>query len=724
MSLSGLQYRIDIYDEGFNGTPVTLLGGPQPFVTNEDSSDDFFAPVRTQTGTIQVCTAIPGGGMLRLDDILPANNIARPVRLMRGTTVEWQGFLSCEAYSQQYTSVPQILDLPVISVLEAMASVQLDQTRSTGFTTINAAMYNALNEIAVQCGMTCFTHINYSQTDKQIFTKYIDQTVLFKLKEYCNDTGVTYAIEGLSTKDALSRICAFMGWTAREQGTQLYLERHGEQFGMRRDTLSNFNSSFDTNATNAALVTQNMSALTWRGADHKRSISQGAKSVQVAAKVDDYQLGVAVSSTPKTSLAENPAARSLAGWGWVNANTIRDYYSNVDMRSLYIRYIVPQNIYDDNVDLTIINSAAALNYANTVSWVAVAWYTNFDDIINDHAPGTYYDYATAFLCMLYVNGRESDHKEGLLVFGTPIHLYYDQQGYYIDVDQYGIEQANYIYKQRSMLNFRASEGFVRLNIQMSAYVTSTGIRTSIEHPASMGLTIAIQFGNQWARKNGNTYSWGSTFATILLPIDSDGKGPQNYDGSTEEKDGLFIPITSDMSGEVTLYIYNEVDGYFRPTVQTVGNITGFFISSLDIDYTPLKDSLRVGSGENKYFRMLGTNFRDEIVVNCDLATSVNNNPSPSLVMDSASEQTTYLDYKTGASTTEARRPEKDLIDRLAAYYGASRQRVELEVAHPTTALPLLKLNGINDGKKYLPLAESRDWAEDKSTLTCFETVNS
>jgi hypothetical protein len=62
-----------------------------------------------------------------------------------------------------------------------------------------------------------------------------------------------------------------------------------------------------------------------------------------------------------------------------------------------------------------------------------------------------------------------------------------------------------------------------------------------------------------------------------------------------------------------------------------------------------------------------------------------------------------------------------LLNRLAAYYGAARQRLELEVAHPTAApLPLLKLNGINDGKVYLPLSESRDWQTNVCKLQCFE----
>ena len=101
VSLSGTQYRVDIYDEG-TFTPVQLTAGPTPFVTDEDNSDDFFAPVRSQTGIIEVVTKLPNGGTLDINDMLPANNIDHPVRLVSISgsteTIEWQGFMSCEAY--------------------------------------------------------------------------------------------------------------------------------------------------------------------------------------------------------------------------------------------------------------------------------------------------------------------------------------------------------------------------------------------------------------------------------------------------------------------------------------------------------------------------------------------------------------------------------------------------------------------------------------------------
>ena len=137
-SIQGVQYRVDIYDEG-EFTPVQLTPGETPFVTKEDASDDVFHPVRSQTGTIEVCTLMPDGNYITLDDLLPANNIARPVKLWRilgggaAGVLEWQGFLSCEAYDQDYTGIPQILDLPVISVLEAMDSIEVELSESMAF---------------------------------------------------------------------------------------------------------------------------------------------------------------------------------------------------------------------------------------------------------------------------------------------------------------------------------------------------------------------------------------------------------------------------------------------------------------------------------------------------------------------------------------------------------------------------------------------------------------
>ena len=179
-----------------------------------------------------------------------------------------------------------------------------------------------------------------------------------------------------------------------------------------------------------------------------------------------------------------------------------------------------------------------------------------------------------------------------------------------------------------------------------------------------------------------------------------------------------------MSGEVVLEVWPNVSifgNYFQQWVCEA------FFKQLSVDYIPLTDDALTDRSENHYFRLLGTNFRDEISINTDLASWLNNQPSPSIIRigTGAGQAMTMLNYGSTESP-DLRRPEVDLLNRLATYYGAARQTLDLITKHPVVnnapaVLPLLKLNGINDGKVYLPLSESRDWRTDECTLKCFET---
>ena len=218
-------YRVDIYDEqdGSWSGITELQAGEKPFVTTEDASEDFFYPVRTQTGTLQVCTLLPGttDQYITLDDLLPANNIARPVRLINldnSNAIEWQGFLSCEAYSQDYTGIPQNLDLPVISVLEAMKSYNMPWNRINivGGNNIQTFIYDLLLKFYNNTEVQVTTQ--YSGASSDILSKYIfmSQYISYEGDE-ANGT-FSYIYNTASIHDVLADICKFMGWCLREVG--------------------------------------------------------------------------------------------------------------------------------------------------------------------------------------------------------------------------------------------------------------------------------------------------------------------------------------------------------------------------------------------------------------------------------------------------------------------------------------------------------------------------
>ena len=172
-----------------------------------------------------------------------------------------------------------------------------------------------------------------------------------------------------------------------------------------------------------------------------------------------------------------------------------------------------------------------------------------------------------------------------------------------------------------------------------------------------------------------------------------------------------------MTGEVYVYVYPKLTG--MPWNGGYGSLEVFMmlIKTLDVEYVSINEELRTDRSENSYVRETSKAFRDTLDLSLDLASDANNLKQASLLWNNATTPAKLITLN-GQSI----RPEVDLLNRLAAYYGAARQRLELEVAHPTAApLPLLKLNGINDGKVYLPLSESRDWQTGVCKLTCFET---
>jgi hypothetical protein len=267
--------------------------------------------------------------------------------------------------------------------------------------------------------------------------------------------------------------------------------------------------------------------------------------------------------------------------------------------------------------------------------------------------------------------------------------------------------TNHLFEIRSIIEHTLEKGTLKITGgSMSFYGSS-----DYDYGRGGGLPMDKIFQAKMSLSIGNKYwngtSWGDTFAAFEVNTALD---PNEYT----------IPIDSRMTGEVKMRIYCDV---YRPTT-AYHYYTDVFFYDLALDYEmDDQGGILNDRGENHYFRLLGTNFRDEISVNVDMASSLNNIPSPSLLYTGSDNTVpiTTIQYLKTASTTEYRRPEVDLLNRLATYYGAARQRLELEVAHPTAApLPLLKLNGINDGKVYLPLSESRDWQTDVCKLTCFE----
>jgi len=146
-SLDDEDYTLEIYDRtGYQGDTVELTGGPHPFVTQEDDSEDFYTPIRTQSGNIEFVVTDPD--IVR--QMIPAKATDHQVVLWKGAEVGtreacWLGYISSEMFTQPWEPAPYVVTVPVVSVMEAMKGVQF--TQAEGLTTLRSAMLAVNNEI-------------------------------------------------------------------------------------------------------------------------------------------------------------------------------------------------------------------------------------------------------------------------------------------------------------------------------------------------------------------------------------------------------------------------------------------------------------------------------------------------------------------------------------------------------------------------------------------------
>lgn len=745
-SIEKTQYRIDIYDEQ-DGTwlgVTTLMGGPSPIVTDEDASDDFFAPIRTQTGNIEVCTAIPGGGTLSLEDILPENNIARPVRLMsiaadNSEKIEWQGFLSCQAYNQSYTDIPEIIQLPINSVLEAMDSVEVEMADKMMFNRIISHLLYAMQSIKDKSGMDLFANIVIpSYCQDALITKYFYNNVYFTADQVVSGDNIVVEVHSITCKQILSQIAQFFGCCWREVGQDIYMEVIGEGGNYTAFDFSTLSSKY-LNGTSTIISSQQpistneLADCEWMGTGHQKSVLQGRRRVKVSTSLKDFECNIELLECPYGSLIENSEDRQ-ASKGEIHANTNSTFFSLANHQCL----VTTANFASDGTSgatLTLNSISSAPNIQQTIPWTDDEFRTYYEELVVPprSKAGTIRYYATSYMC--WWRDQQGELISGLMVCGIPKYLIWSitpVQGY--KWTKFDHTKDNYTFKQSSPMVFSAKGGFLSLDVTL-APILWDGQGNKAQHKEGdtyqpgwytayqPSITMAIQIGNKWVARadaSGMTvYSLTNSFTTFALDLDYDGTTKKNYDTITgvAKAEGIMIPILQQVTGVVTVYVYPEMAAVVAGQVSNAP--FDFIIRQLKLEYIPVEGELLSDRSENAYNIDTEKAFKDESSVELALSSNANNNKLATMIYDSSAKPVSLI-YLGGSANT---RPEIDLLKRMKDYYTDPKVILDVECKRLANPLPILKLNGINDGKVYTPLAESRDWRAEKSTLTCFEIPN-
>lgn len=665
------QYRVDIYQEGYTGNPVTLTAGSSPFNTEEDNNPDLFTPIRTQSGTLSIVTKLPDGSMLKAQDILPSNNTDCPVQLVElydgKKEVVWQGFLSCEAYSQDYIGIAQELSLSLISVLEAMDSVECDPTRLQGVVPVFYLIGYCFDEMErhVQFGHI-FDRIYIGEQGKEFLHDFINTSLFFDVQEQ-NDEDYSEAIlKGISLKEVLTKLATFMGWCIREDAKFIFIQTAGADEGWISGMVSDimYNDQFAT----AQSALYDLADLDWRGTGHRISSRQGARNVEVVANMTPFDIQVGIPDG-------FPQGEYITA-----ANTVTIPTDEEGVTAEANVYISKANNLNNRYELRVFDIE---NYSKP------PW---FDMIRTDNVQRLYehsdYDSlgvttnsVAGTACIAIKNDEHDFDRTGIYVRGCDLKAIIDD-----------VIESDAIMVLRSIDHLNAYNG--KFLLSFDAMTTQ-----AVAIANNWSIAVAVKWGDLFLQDDKKT--WSSTFNYITL---------YKTDDPTE------IPIKEYNNGEVQVLLMPFV----LHAAATTASYQQYILTSLSLEYQAPEDVFEDRSA-NHYFEALKTAFRDEVSVECDFGSSLDNLPNPSLILNMDPnryyEPLTRMIFFDGMQVEE--RPEKHLLSRLATYYRKPHASLELVAAFPGV-LPMIRYKGINDGKFYLPMAASRDWQQDTATLTMLQ----
>lgn len=223
---AGTDYTLNIYKDGSlpSGYPLTLKGGAQPFMTQEDDDADMFMPVRTQSGYVRIVDDGRALNASNVDvsfnwkDLVPETDTSRPVTLTvpngAGTRVVWQGFMQAQNFSGVLYGGTQEREFPVQCMLTTLSASNIDGSNRE-LKNFAYVIKQAFDNILAK-GLTI---------DRYYFQGGAKATeFLMKLVDWQNfvseDGDSVHTL--YDNLQVLTDVCAFWGWSCRVCGSSVY----------------------------------------------------------------------------------------------------------------------------------------------------------------------------------------------------------------------------------------------------------------------------------------------------------------------------------------------------------------------------------------------------------------------------------------------------------------------------------------------------------------------
>lgn len=695
MSRDKNAYTVNVYEWDYTGDVVTLTGASEPFVTQEDDDTDIFTPVRTQTGYLRVIDTT--GGQL-LEEMMPKNNTEKPVRLMLGDTVCWQGFLAAQGYSQPWDNHKNKIEFQVISILAALEYISAPTTYVGKTYKLSQLIGNAFYFMC-KTDLSIFDIKESAVSDLTNVRAMLDYTLDFSTfidkEEVTNEGSTTKVNVGKSYKDCIEAVCQFLGVSLRESGNTLFYSRYDDG-----------NSVIRCTTKSGGLATNNLlDVVDFRGASNTTAYSQGAKVVKVTLSLPSIDTSFGIPTVETTS--DEPTIIDKQGDGklYIQEHTPVDTseaaYKFYEYNWRTATYIGTSN-FADFIKRTVLHGYDANPYSHTESDAKSHLFTG------------------AFPVRFYDASSETDIIT--LKDGIYFNAQYITKNVQPDISSVGCRP---IITFNSVSPINMTSGYLRVSFSLfNLYWVTPGVFFTDPNfrDATLDgnvikreyLTVAaICCGKYWDATNAKWVDEETTFTIKIY----DNVIQTNYtsDMRLDTTDGYFIPV-SGMTGTVQFVVYDRCTKFYNTF--DIALCYTHIIYDLEVEYLEDKNITAGSRSSNTYRRELMTNgFADTKVISLSVGTNNNNSTLPCFILNpSTGEEVQKFDYINVDGTSEER-PERHLLNRMAIYYNEVRRSLRATIH---SGLDLMLSRYKYNNRLYFGIDAQHNWRDDTQEVKFIE----
>lgn len=288
-SLKGVPYTCNILESGYTGSIIRVQGAPDPFTVQEDNTEEYFHPVRTQTGYLRIIDTQTdmSGQPFDWSEMIPANNTAHQVQLLRNGELVWIGYMKAALFTTQAFDYGNVVEFPLICPLALLDSVQLSFTNSEGsLLTMGQILYHALQATGIAWE---FVDVANNVENLEDLNARVSMMNFTDVDPSVNTvTEVATWTDDKAWSSVLDSICALWGWTIYSRGKNVYITCYGDATSYRRFAFSQLADVIPTEMNIYTGADFNMETLEYRSTDHYEDYILGRRTISIESQVGTW----------------------------------------------------------------------------------------------------------------------------------------------------------------------------------------------------------------------------------------------------------------------------------------------------------------------------------------------------------------------------------------------------------------------------------------------------